>query len=201
MSYCGRHLGISPTGHALRRHGRGSRINPSEAVETGWFIHQLFSHEWICPLNANHPALLGCNCARLPPCLGRSSEEERVASLALRSYPHAGTAHGSRRTEMSSEDADGEEGLLQWVPLASENCAPLAWWEFVFVSPFSFSLSNFPISHHHKENKYNFCIHLNFFTDHIINILHYLGQSSLDSNLVFHPSSSALKSHFYTCWF
>ena len=72
----------------------------------------------------------------------------------------------------------------------------------VFFSPFSFSLPIFPFSHHHKENKYNFYSHLNFFTGHNINILHYLGQSSLESNLVFHPSSSsALKSHFYTCWF
>lgn len=70
----------------------------------------------------------------------------------------------------------------------------------VFVSPFSFSLPSFPFSHHHKENMYNFYIHLNFFTGHIINTLHYLGQSSLESNLVFHlSSSSALKILFYTC--
>lgn len=36
----------------------------------------------------------------------------------------------------------------------------------VFVSPFSFSLPIFPFSHHHKENKYNFYIYLNFFTFH-----------------------------------
>lgn len=119
VSYLGRHLGIGPTGHALRRHRRGSRINPSEAVETGWFIYQL---SFPCPLSANHPALLGGNHAWEGP------QEETVASLALRSCPHAGTAHGNRWTEMSSEDADGEECLLQWVPLASKNCAALAWW-------------------------------------------------------------------------
>lgn len=138
---------------------KGAPESTHQEVETGWFIHQLFSHEWICPLNANHPAPSG-----LQPCTALRA----WAVLRRGESGQPGTEKLSTCWHCPREQVNWDELRGCWWGRGSSTVGALAprtvlCWLGESLSLFHLSFFPFfPSLYHHKENKYNFCICLNF---------------------------------------